>query len=72
MVYFTVCFDTAVAYSFICSGDTESPRKNQGGSAPKGTPSDEGLPRTIEQAYGQWREKRSALTVVTEEVRRSD
>ena len=28
----------------------------------------EGLPRTLEQAYGQWREKRSALTEVTEEV----
>lgn len=25
----------------------------------------EGLPRTLEQAYGQWREKRSALTEVT-------
>jgi endo-1,4-beta-mannosidase len=28
----------------------------------------EGLPRTLEQAYGQWREKRSALTEVAEEV----
>jgi hypothetical protein len=28
----------------------------------------EGLPRTLEQAYGQWREKRSALTDVTEGV----
>jgi len=28
----------------------------------------EGLPRTLEQAYGQWREKRSALTEVTEGV----
>jgi len=28
----------------------------------------EGLPRTLEQAYGKWREKRSALTDVTEEV----
>jgi len=28
----------------------------------------EGLPRNLEQAYGQWREKRSALTEVTEEV----
>jgi hypothetical protein len=28
----------------------------------------EGLPRTVEEAYGQWREKRSALTEVTEEV----
>jgi len=27
-----------------------------------------GLPRTLEQAYGKWREKRSALTDVTEEV----
>lgn len=28
----------------------------------------EGLPWTLKQAYGQWREKRSALTEVIEEV----
>jgi len=28
----------------------------------------EGLPRTLERAYGQWREKRSALTEVIEKV----
>jgi hypothetical protein len=28
----------------------------------------EGLPRTLEQLYGRWREKRSALTEGTEEV----
>jgi hypothetical protein len=32
----------------------------------------EGLPRTLEQAYGQWREMRSALTEVTEELWRPD
>jgi endo-1,4-beta-mannosidase len=32
----------------------------------------EGLPRTLEQAYGRWRDKRSALTEVTEEVWRPD
>ncbi|MHB8893097.1 MAG: hypothetical protein ACYC65_13755 [Candidatus Limnocylindrales bacterium] len=37
-------------------------------SLPADAEADEGLPRTLERAYGQWCEKRSALTEVTEEV----